>query len=275
MPLVLQIRPGIDLPIELAAFPWNDLASMTESDIAHLPVWYGNRQEPLGDLFEVRGSASDGDVVVRGDCRNVKGIGSKLAAGRIQIEGIVGNHLGAEMTGGEIFVEGDTADWTGAEMRGGRIQVIGNAGDQVGGAYRGSKKGMRGGEILIHGNAGIELGARQRRGLIAVGGMVGAGCGFGMIAGTILIGGGVSSSCGIGMKRGSIIFLQPGSDRSVPMTFCPSITMRTTFLTLFEKHLRQAGFPIEEGIGQRRFRTWRGDLVSLGLGEILSPAQEN
>lgn len=274
MPLVLQIRSRISLPLELADFPWNALAEKSAAELAGLPVWYGNRQEPLGELFDVSGTTSDGEVIIQGDCRTVKGIGSRLAAGRIRVEGDAGNHLGAGMTGGEILVEGNAADWTGAEMRGGRIQISGNAGDQVGGAYRGSKKGMRGGEIFIHGDAGVELGARQRRGLIAVAGNVGAGCGFGMIAGTILIGG-VASECGIGMKRGSIIFLHPVSSTTIPATFADSLTMRSTFMPLLETHLRRVGFPIEQGTGQKRFRTWRGDMVSLGLGEVLCPSEDN
>ena len=101
-------------------------------------------------LFRVEGDASDGEVLLEGDCARVKCVGAEMKTGRLTIQGNVGMHLGAEMRGGEIRVHGNAGDWVGAEMRGGRIHVHGDAGHLVGAGYRGSRLGMRGGDCDCH-----------------------------------------------------------------------------------------------------------------------------
>lgn len=269
MPITFHLLSPAPLPVDVATLQLDQLIGMASDDVARIPIWLGNQQVPCGEVFSVSGTADDQTLVFMGDCGLVKSIGTRLSQGTIRVEGNAGRHLGAYMTGGEIRVSGNVGDWAGAEMRNGRIYISGNAGDQAGGAYRGSKKGMMGGEILIRGHAGCELGARQRRGLIAVGGDAGEGVGVGMIAGTIMISGQPGPHCGIGMKRGTILLLSTTATIPILSTFRYATTTRPTFLQLYFHHLIAAGFPLDAAAFTANYRIYRGDLLELGLGEVL------
>jgi formylmethanofuran dehydrogenase subunit C len=127
---------------------------------------------------------------------------------------------------------------------------------------------MRGGELLIDGDAGDELGAVMRRGLIAVGGRVVAFAGAGMVAGSVFAFGPVGPHAGAGMKRGTIAAF--GSGLELLPTFRYDCTYSPAFIDLYLRHLRALGFAVPARIGGA-FTRYRGDLVALGLGEILVP----
>ena len=166
MPLTLTLIQPSAIPLEVDAVQLDTVRNQSPDEVKQILIQRGNQQLPLGEFFQVQGSAAeDEELVWEGDCSKVKLIGTHWKQGRVRVAGNAGMHLGAEMTGGEILVEGHAADWVGAEMHGGRIRVLGNAGHLVGGAYRGGRRGMTGGEILIHGNAGNEIGLTMRRGL--------------------------------------------------------------------------------------------------------------
>ncbi|MCS6975877.1 MAG: formylmethanofuran dehydrogenase subunit C [Gemmatales bacterium] len=266
--LTLTYRSDTNIPIEAEVIRPDHLAGKSAAEIARLLVQHGNRQELLGEFFEVQGDASDEHIRVVGDCRRVKLIGAGMQRGSIVVEGSVGMHLGAEMVGGSIEVHGDAGDWVGAEMRGGMIRVRGNAGHLVGAAYRGSRRGMRGGVILIHGNAGNEVGGTMRRGLIAVAGSVADFAGVDMIAGTICILGSVGIRTGAGMKRGSIVLGSVEMPSLLP-TFRRSCVYRPQFLDIYLRTLKRWDFPIEDRHLSGQYVRWCGDLVALGKGEIL------
>ena len=265
MSLELSLRVTPDVPLETECISADRLAGLSTRAVAALPVLSGNRKACVGDFFEVAG-ANDGEVRLEGDLRRVKLIGAAMAAGRMVIDGNVGQHLGMAMTGGEIVVNGDAGDWLGPEMSGGRIIVKGNAGHMVGSAYRGSRIGMRGGEIVVLGNAGNEIGNAMRNGLIAVGGNGGDFAGVNMLAGTIVVFGRPGGRPGAGMKRGSIIVME---ESPLLPTFMFSCAYRPAYLRLYLLYLRRLGLPVSEAQITGRYRRWCGDCVFLNRGEVL------
>ena len=141
--VTLTLRGTLDEPLELDALDPSKAATMSESEIAKLPVWSGREIRPLGDLFAVRGERS-ASLRIEGDVRRCRAIGAGMTAGSIEILGDAGNDLGAGMSGG----------W---------IRVRGSAGDRVGAGEPGASRGMTGGEIIIDGSVGADVGARMRR----------------------------------------------------------------------------------------------------------------
>ncbi|MFQ5731055.1 MAG: formylmethanofuran dehydrogenase subunit C [Planctomycetaceae bacterium] len=269
MPLVITVRNTSPIPLEVDTVRLETVREQSVDDVKRTPIQHGNRQERLGEFFDVAGSAADGELVWEGDCSRVKLIGAGLTSGRVRVDGDAGMHLGAEMTGGEVLVNGNAADWVGAEMHGGSIRVRGNAGHLVGAAYRGGRRGMTGGEILINGNAGNEIGHTLRRGLIAVGGSAGDAAGFNMIAGTILVFGGAGIRPGAGMRRGTIAIFDADNAPDLLSTFKPAGNVRPLFLALYLRHLADRGFSIPADLADAQYRHHRGDFLEYGKGEIL------
>jgi formylmethanofuran dehydrogenase subunit C len=267
--LTLRCTYNGNVPIEAPCVEPDRFAGLTATAVARLPVQHGNAAAMLGDFFTVTGDPADANVVIEGDCGQVKWLGAKMAGGRLTIHGPAGTHLGSGMTGGAIEVHGNVDDWAGAEMRGGLIRVHGSAGDHAGAAYPGSRRGMRGGELLIDGDAGDELGAVMRRGLIAVGGRVGEFAAAGMVAGSIFAFGPVGPHAGAGMKRGTLAALGPAPD--LLPTFRYDCTYRPAFIDLYLRRLRALAFPVGRASSLERpeLRRYRGDLAALGLGEII------
>jgi len=271
MPLYCQLRNRTSIPVEVDTIRLEDIRNTKPDDVAKILVQNGNQQEPLGEFFDVSGSAADDNTLVwQGDCSKIKLIGTGLTSGSVRVEGNAGMHLGAEMTGGEVICEGDAGDWVGAEMHGGSITVRGNAGHLVGAVYRGGHKGMTRGRILIHGNAGNEIGHSMRRGLIAIGGRSGDAPGFNMIAGTILLCGEPGIRPGAGMKRGSIIYLKEASAPPLLPTFRQSGQWAPEFLAPILNELRAADFPLPPLPVNSVFSRFTGDHLELGKGEILA-----
>jgi formylmethanofuran dehydrogenase subunit C len=264
--LILRCTYTGAVPIEAPCVAPNRFAGLTAAAIARLPVQHGNAAAMLGDFFTVTGNPADAEVVIEGDCGRVKWLGAKMAGGRLTVRGPAGTHLGASMTGGTIEVHGNVDDWAGAEMRGGLIHIHGSAGDHAGAAYPGSRRGMRGGDLLIAGDAGDELGAVMRRGLIAVGGRAGTFAGAGMVAGSLFAFGPVGPHAGAGMKRGTLAVFDPVLE--LLPTFRYDCTYRPAFIDLYLRRLQALGFPVPAADGGS-YRRYRGDLVALGLGEIL------
>lgn len=268
MALQLEYRAETSVPVEVEGLVPAAVCGRPLAEIEQWPIFHGNRQVPLAEMFRVRGSAEDGRIDFSGDLGGVHWIGAKMTGGVIHVAGPAGRHLGSEMSGGEIHVEGDAGDWVGGEMHGGLIHVHRSAGHLVGAAYRGSARGMSGGVILIGGSAGNEIGHTMRRGLVAVGGDCGDFAGIGMIAGTILVGG----SCGIrpaaGMRRGTLALLGRPPERLLP-TFRRAGRCRPAFMRLYLSRLRQFGFSVADDWLDAEYTLYSGDLVTVGKGEIL------
>ena len=269
--LHLRAKPTSLLPVEADGMTPDALRGLSVAEIARRVALVGNQSVAWGDLFAIDGCADDGKIVVSGNLSRFKWIGRGISSGRLAIEGPVGTHTASDMRGGEVIIRGDAGDWLGAEMRGGSIRVEGSAGDNVGSAYRGGTKGMRGGSIYVAGNVGSETGRAMRRGLIGIGGSCGEFAGSAMIAGTIVIGGTCGNHPGAGMKRGTLAVL---SGRvTVPRSFSFDCVYDPPIWATMMNHLRANGFPLEPGMEHRFVRRYRGDLVSLGLGELLIPVE--
>lgn len=268
MTLKLIYHGETPVPVEVEGLTPDWACDKSVAEIERFEIFHGNRKIPLAEMFRVTGNASDKRFEFEGNLSGVHWIGAQMESGQIHIQGSAGRHVGSEMRGGEILVHGDCRGWTGAEMHGGFIHVHGSAGHLVGAAYRGSAKGMTGGTILVDGNAGNEIGLTMRRGLIAVAGNAGDVIGFNMIAGTVFVFGDSGIRHGAGMRRGTIGLFGPKRPPLLP-TFKFGSTHRTPIMSILLREIRAKGLKYDESLLSTDFDFYRGDLVSLGRGEII------
>jgi formylmethanofuran dehydrogenase subunit C len=268
MALTLQYHAQTTIPVEVEGLVPNVVRTRSVAEIEQFPIYHGNQQLPLAELFRVSGDPGDGEMRFEGDLSGVHWIGAHLTEGLIHVIGSAGRHLGSEMKGGEIHVDGNAGDWVGGEMHGGLIHVRGRAGHVIGAAYRGSRRGMTGGTLLIGGDVGNEIGHTMRRGLLAVGGSCGDCPGFNMIAGTIL----VLGNCGIrpaaGMRRGTLGLFGPEPPKLLP-TFRRGAVYQPLFLRLILRELDRFGFEFDRELLSAELQFFAGDFVAEGKGEIL------
>jgi len=270
MPLRLVYKGQTSVPVEVEGLVPNVVREMSLADIERFPIFHGNEKRPLADFFTVSGSPSDSRFDFEGNLAGVHWIGAGMSEGTIHVEGDAGRHVGSEMRGGEIHVSGNASDWVGGEMRGGLIHVRGSAGHQAGAAYRGSRHGMTGGTILIGGDVGNEVGHSMRRGLLAIGGDCGDFVGINMIAGSIFVFGVCGARPGPGMRRGTIGLFGPKTPKLLP-TFRIGGCDKPLIVQLLFRQLRKLDFAIDEALATTEFRTYHGDMVAVGRGELLVP----
>ena len=277
MPLILRpittLATG-PLSIEAESLTVDLLAGLTAADVARVVIMADGRPCPLGDLFQVAGTAADGRVECEGDWSRVHGLAGGMQAGELVVRGDVGRHAGARMTGGRLTVEGDAGDWLAAGMSGGTVLVEGTAGDNVAGAVPGDDHGMTGGIVVVNGGVGCLAAARMRRGILGIGGACGEAAAFEMRAGTVVVGGQVGPRSGMGMRRGSLVAL--AGVPPVPPTFARGATWSPSVLPLLVGRLRQAGFRPAGGATTAGcggvWQQWHGDLLAGGRGEIFHRA---
>jgi formylmethanofuran dehydrogenase subunit C len=266
--LKLRLIAKTQTPIELDGIVPTSVRGKTLADVERLPIYCGNEQVALGELFAVTGETADERMEFEGDLSGVHRIGASMAGGEIHIAGNAGRHVGAEMKRGTIIVQGNAGDWIGAQMQGGLIHVAGDAGDLAGGAYRGSERGMTGGKILIDGSAGKEVGHSMRRGLIAVGKDCGEFAGVNMIAGTILVFGTCGARPAAGMRRGTLGVFGAKTPELLP-TFRGGCVSRPLVLQLLFRSLKRERFTVPQELWQADYRIFHGDALSGGRGEVL------
>ena len=275
MALILNQQVDTSLPIEVPGICPDQLAGLNESDIAKLPIGFGNRDVPLSEIFGVSGNMlqSEDDVpTIRwtGNLKSVHWLGAKMGSGRMVIESSAGRHIGSQMSSGEIVVNGDVSDQVGAEMTGGTIRVAGNAGDLVGANYPGSKFGMNRGEIFIMGNADKGVGQRMRRGTIVIGGDCGTLAGWDMLAGTIVVLGHCQNNVGLNMSRGTIVLANPDPSKTDLLpTFTPGGTNTVPVIRLLAKWIRRSAPDLDVSrLIENRFTQYHGDAAKSSRGEI-------
>lgn len=269
MPLRLSYHTPTAIPLEIDGFTPEVARGLSLAEVERFEIVHGNERRPLADFFRISGDVGDDSLEFVGDLSGVHSIGARMTGGEIHVQGNAGRHLGSEMRGGAIHVSGNASDWVGGEMHGGLIHVHGSAGDLVGAAYRGSPRGMTGGTILIRGSVGDELGHTLRRGLIAVGGC-GDFAGINLIAGTILVFGPCGERPGAGMRRGTLGLFGHETPRLLP-TFRPGSRDALLVMQLVFRELARLDYPLPDGLLKAAFRTWHGDTLALGRGEILIP----
>lgn len=246
--LTARLRSALRQPAdfsEVLSEPWVSLPPLAMAERAVYLERDGRIS--LGDLFEVTGQPL-GEIRFEGDLRLAERLGSGLAAGRVVVDGNVGNEAGLGMSGGTLVVSG-------------------KAGDRTGAAASGHKRGMTGGELIVRSSVGAEAGAYMRRGLLVIGGEAGDRAGLGMIAGTVLVRGRTGRDTGLWSKRGTVIALGPITP---PATYTYACTYHPVHLRLILTRLRtHYGLSIHRRHLTGLYRRYSGDFAELGKGEIL------
>lgn len=215
----LKVKAQPEFDLECDSISPNTFAGKDLKAIAALPVYLGNREQKIGDYFDVSGkvgkSAEETKITIDGDCGRMKRIGEKMTDGEVVVNGNVGMHVGSVMSGGKVTVKGNAGDWAGAEMAGGELVIEGNAGNTVGSAYRGSWIGMTNGTIIVKGKVGIEAlaWARSSKGKGEFPKLICGGAdkllGLHNHGGTIICNGECDRDAGGDMARGIIILNGP------------------------------------------------------------------
>jgi formylmethanofuran dehydrogenase subunit C len=247
--ITITPQKAFQISVEAENISPDKFAPLNIEQIKSLPVWQGNRQKKLSDLFTVEGGdapakAEEMTLKLAGDFSQVKRIGEGMTAGVIEVQGSAGMHAGNNMQGGLLSIAGNADDWLAREMRGGKVIVMGSAGNYAGAGYRGEKCGMRGGEIEVKGSAGAYLGEHLCGGSIRIGGDAGDFAGAANQGGTIFIGGNAYLP-GAEMSKGTI-----------------TVKGEAKVLPSFQKmELVQ--------IDGMAFQKYAGDLVESGKGELL------
>jgi len=264
--LSVRAAPPPGRRVEVECVAPDRFATMSETEIASLPVWQRRRSPRLGDFFDVRGGRAP-RVRVTGDASRVDGLGAGMSAGELEIDGDAGRGLGQQMSGGTIRVRGSAGDGAGMAMSGGTLRIDGEAGDDVGGAPPGASRGMAGGEIVVRRAAGNRVGACARRGLVVVEGDAGDDAAHAMIAGSVIVFGNVGRGAAASSKRGTLVVL---GEVDIPLTFRYACTFRPPHLRLIFEHLRRHhDMLIDDAHVNGVYRRYSGDMAELGRGEIL------
>jgi formylmethanofuran dehydrogenase subunit C len=265
--VTLTLRSALDTIVEAESITPDRFATLSNAEIAHLPVWRGREQLALGDIFEVSGERS-ARVHLVGDLARVDALGAAMSGGELTVDGNAGRYVGSRMSGGTLRVSGDAGDGAGLEMAGGILDLTGNAGDRVGAARLGASKGMLGGEIIVRGTLGTEAGTRMRRGVIVCFG-AGDRAGEAMIAGSVIVLGDAGSDTGRYNKRGSVVVF---GSAGIPPTYAYACTYRPPHLALTLRYLRSRHrLQIADDRVGGLYRRHSGDLseLSRASGEIL------
>jgi formylmethanofuran dehydrogenase subunit C len=265
--ITLTLRSAIDSIVEADSITPDRFAALSNSEIAHLPVWRGREQLALGDLFNVSGERAT-RVHLVGDLSKVDALGAAMSAGELTVDGNVGRYLGSRMSGGVLRVSGNAGDGAGLEMSGGLLDISGDAGNRVGAARLGASKGMLGGEIIVRGRLGTEAGTRMRRGTIVCSG-AGDRTGEAMIAGSVIVLGDAGNDTGRYNKRGSIVVF---GSAGIPPTYAYACTYHPPHLALTLRYLRSKhGVQVADDRMRGLYSRHSGDLAELARasGEIL------
>lgn len=265
--VTLTLRSTPDSTIEAEAIVPDRLATLSNADIARLPLWLGREEIALGDLFDVEGERS-ARVRVVGDLARVDALGAAMSLGELTVDGSVGRYVGSRMSGGVLRVRGNAGDGAGLEMAGGLLDIAGDAGNRVGAARLGASKGMLGGEIIVRGRLGAEAGTRMRRGTIVCQG-AGDRTGEAMIAGSVVVLGDAGGDVGRYNKRGTVVVF---GRAGIPPTYAYSCTYNPPHLALTLRYLRSKhGLKVADERVHGLYRRHCGDLAELanGGGEIL------
>lgn len=260
--LTFRLRESPPERLDLSRLVPSRLAGLSAADMERLPVGTTRLGLVAGDIFAVApGDAAEIRIV--GGSSRLDRVGEGMSAGRILVEGDVGQRLGFAMAGGDIHVAGSAGPFTASGARAGTIHIDGDAGAQAGGAVHGAMRGLNGGTLVIGGRAGPRLGDRMAAGLILVG-QAGEFTGCRMIAGTI-VSGTVGDHAGYAMRRGTLVVQDHG--RLAP-GFVDTGRHRLVILRLLRQAL--APFPARwRGLVPGDARRFSGDMATLGKGEIL------
>lgn len=261
----LRLREPPALPLDLSPLSPERVRGASEAEIAAIPLRYGNRTVPAGELFEIRPGSTEADVLVlEGTGRSCDRIGAGLAGGTLRIVGDAGVELGLGMRGGRIEVDGSVGALAAAEASGGFLRVRGDAGERLAGALPGSG-GASGVTVLVEGRCGPMAAEAMRRGLVIVLGGCGELAGFALRGGTLIVRGSCGARPGAAMRRGSLLLLDGSADPGP--SFADAGVHELLWLAVLDRHLVELG--LADLLPSRRARRLVGDLADLGKGEVL------
>ena len=259
--IVLTLLRKLQFPVMAECITPEAFKGKTAKEIATFPIWEGNKQKKLGDIFRIaEETAETPNITINGDAAEVKRVAAGMKEGEILINGNIGMHLGEKMAGGKITVNGNTGSWAGAELKGGLIEIYGNAGDYLASPYRGSDAGMRGGKIIVHGSVGTDSAVFMKKGVIKILGDAGLFLGFQMRGGAIHVEKNVANRVGAGMTGGKIVvsgFLEEVMPTFTIDTIKPKVKIDET----------------ESVAGP--FYVFLGDLAENGTGKLFVSKTEN
>lgn len=241
------------------------LAGLAVAEIEALDIGTTKTGCKVGDVFAVTGSNPE-DIVFEGGSERFDNVGKSLRGGMVRVIGDVGAYLGRGMNRGDIVVQGSVCGpYAGTVMTGGRISIEEDVADATAASVPGAMHGMAGGFMIIGGSAGAYLGDRMRRGVIVVLGDTGEATANRMVGGTILAQS-MGARAGMGMKRGTLI---TGAVTDLEPTFVSAGTYDAAFLALLSNWLASEAGEDAVSLVPARVQRFRGDMASLGKGEIL------
>ncbi|MBA2124643.1 formylmethanofuran dehydrogenase subunit C [Hyphomicrobium methylovorum] len=266
--LTLRLKAPANERINLSGITPGRLAALSAHEIARLNVGFDKVGLPLGDAFDVSGSAGE-TLTIEGSGAQLDYAGSELDSGTLRIVGNTGAYTARRMSGGKLEIRGNAGDFLASGMTGGIIHVSGNAGNSAGGFIPGDRFGMLGGIAVIEGNVGMRVGEKMRRGTIIVRGKTGEGAGSRMIGGTIWAEGGIGPRPGLMMRRGTLI--GPSVEELLP-TFADCGKHDLVITRVLSCYLKSVLGDLAPKPMPLFVQKIGGDLATIGRGEILLPA---
>jgi formylmethanofuran dehydrogenase subunit C len=265
-PLQLSLKSSPAQRLDLSPLVPHLLAGKTLADIAALDLATTKEKVTVGDVFKLKGAASE-DIIIEGGSDRFDCIGQEMKSGTLHIDGDVGINAGRLLSGGHLTVAGSTGHYAGSGMSGGKVEILGNAGDFLGGPREGEIHGMSSGLLIVRGSAGHRAADRMRRGTIVIEGDAGDWPASRIVAGTLVVVGSSGINPGYLMKRGTLVL---GHASPLPPTFIDCGPLHSAFLGVFSRALK-----LDSRLASRLFtlplRRVMGDMAVLGKGEILLP----
>jgi len=267
-PLHLSLKADPAQRLDLAALVPHKIAGLSLAEIGAINVATTREPVTLGDVFKIKGAASE-EIIIEGGSERFDNLGQGLQGGVLHIDGDVGQNAGRKMSGGNLIVNGSTGPWAGTGMSGGRLEIFGDTGDYLSGPREGEIHGMTGGIIIVRGSAGERAGDRLRRGTIIIEGDAGDYPASRIVAGTLVVLGESGVNPGYLMRRGTVILAKPSP---LTPTFIDCGHLNSTFLTLFSRLMKEESKAAAKLLSSP-LRRMAGDMAVLGKGEILVPLQ--
>jgi len=264
--LQLSLKSSPEQRLDLSPLVPHKLAGKSLTEIAAIDLATTREKVTVGDIFKLKGAASD-EIVIEGGSDRFDCVGQEMKGGVLHIEGDVGLNTGRLLIGGHVIIAGSTGHYAGSGMSGGELEILGNAGDFLGGPREGEIHGMSGGLLIVRGSAGDRAADRLRRGTIVIEGDAGDWPGSRIVAGTLVVAGVSGINPGYLMKRGTLVL---GHSAPLPPTFIDCGPLHSAFTGIFSRALK-----VQSRLGSKLFamplRRVMGDMACLGKGEILLP----
>ncbi|WP_020174430.1 formylmethanofuran dehydrogenase subunit C [Methyloferula stellata] len=265
-PLQLSLKSSPVQRLDLSPLVPHVIAGKNLADIAALEIGTTRDKLTVGDVFKLKGAASD-EIIIEGGSDRFDCVGQGMKGGVLRINGDVGMNAGRLLEGGTLVIAGSAGHYAGSRMKGGRLEILGHAGDFIGGPREGEIHGMEGGLLIVRGSAGHRAADRLRRGTIIVEGDAGDWPASRIVAGTLVVAGQSGINPGYLMRRGTLVL---GHASPLPPTFIDCGPLNSAFASVFSRALKT-----DSRLGSRLFATplrrVMGDMAVLGKGEILVP----